>query len=85
MIERGEDLRFALEPRETIGIARECVRQDLQRDVAIELRVARAIDLAHAAGTERRDDFVEAESRADGERHVAILILVEASGWQKGE
>ena len=28
------------------------LRQDLDRDVAIELRVARAIDLAHAARTE---------------------------------
>ena len=53
MVERREDLRFALEPREPIGIAGEGVGQDLQRDVAIELRVARAIDLPHPAGADR--------------------------------
>ena len=52
MIERGEHLRFALEPREPSGIARERLRQDLDRDLAIELGVARAVDLAHAAGAE---------------------------------
>ena len=50
MVQRREHLRFALEAREAIGIGGEGVRQDLDRDVAIELRVARAIDLAHAAG-----------------------------------
>ena len=48
MIERREDLRFALEPRETFGVLREEIRQHLQRDVTIELRVAGAIDFAHA-------------------------------------
>ena len=41
MIERGERLRFALEARQPIGICGEQVRQDLERDVAIEL-VSRA-------------------------------------------
>ena len=35
------------------GSAAKCVGQDLDRDGAIEPRVARAIDLAHAAGAER--------------------------------
>ena len=43
------------------------VGQDLERDVAIQLRVARAIDLAHAAGAEGGEDFVRAEARAGGE------------------
>ena len=49
MIERCQDPRLAFEPRESIGIARKEARQDLDRHVAAELRVARAIDLAHAA------------------------------------
>ena len=49
MIQRGERLRFALEARQAVGVGRERLGQDLDRDVAIELRVARAIDLAHAA------------------------------------
>ena len=40
-------------------------RQDLDRDVAPELAVARAIDFAHAASSERRDDGVRAELTAD--------------------
>ena len=74
MIQRREDLRFALEAREAIGIVRERVRQDLDRDVAIQLRVARAIDLAHAACADRGDDFVDAEARAGGEGQVAASI-----------
>ena len=67
MIERGERLRLACEPGESVGIARERIRQDLQRDIAIELRVAGAIHLAHAAFANLRGDFVDAEANAGGE------------------
>ena len=50
MVQRREDLRFAFETGEPIGVVGEGGGQDLDRDVAIELRIARAIDLAHAAG-----------------------------------
>jgi hypothetical protein len=39
-MQRGEQLRFAREACHAIGIGRECRRQDLQRDVTIEPRVA---------------------------------------------
>ena len=55
MVERREHLRLALEAREPIGIAREELGKDLQRDITIELRVTRTIDLAHAACAECRD------------------------------
>ena len=58
MIERRERLRLAFEPGEPLGIVRERLRQHLQRDVAIELRVARAIDLPHPACPELAQDFV---------------------------
>ena len=58
MVERGEHLRFALETREPVGVVRRTSRQDFDRDIASELRVARAIDLAHAAGAEMGDDLV---------------------------
>ena len=64
MIERREQLRFALEARHAVGVRRERRRQDLQRDVAIQLRVARAIHFAHSPGAEGREDFVGAEARA---------------------
>ena len=43
MIQRRQHLRFPLEAREPIGIEREQFGQDLQRDIAIELRVPRPI------------------------------------------
>ena len=46
VIERREEVRLAREPRQAIGIARERVREDLQRDVAMQPRVVRPIDFA---------------------------------------
>ena len=63
MIERGERLGFALEPRHAIGIGGDGVEQQLHGDAASELRIARAIHLAHPAGAERVDDLVDAEPR----------------------
>ena len=49
MVQRGEELRFALEAGQPIGIAGEEVGQDLERDVAPEPRVAGAKHLSHSA------------------------------------
>ena len=46
MIERGEHLRLAAETRQAMGIVRHGGQQHIDRDVAIQLRVVRAIDLA---------------------------------------
>ena len=51
--QRGEHLRFAAEPREAIGIVGDGRQQHFDRDVAIQLRIARAIHLAHPARAER--------------------------------
>ena len=64
MIERGQDLRFALEAREPLGIRRKRVGQDLQRDVALQAGVARAVDLTHAAGAKDCADLIDSEARA---------------------
>ena len=69
VIERREHLRFTPEPREPIRIERERIRKYLQRNVAIELAVARTIDLAHAACAEGRQNFIGTESGAGAERH----------------
>src|SRR5215510_14575848 len=49
MIQRGEELRLALEPRQKIRIEREGCRQDFQRDISIESGVTSSIHLTHAA------------------------------------
>ncbi len=61
----AESVGLALEPRQAIGIGRELVRQHLDRDVAVQLRVAGAVDLAHAAGAEGGGDLEGAECGAD--------------------
>ena len=58
VVEGRQQLRLALEAREALGIGDERRGQDLDRDVAIELGVARTIHLAHSACPERAEDFV---------------------------
>ena len=70
MIERREHLRLALEPRQTIRIQYERGRQHLERDVAIQFRIAGAIHLAHAPGPDGGDDLIRAEAGAGAEGHV---------------
>ena len=57
MIERGEHLRFSFESRHAIRIVGDRRQQDLDGDVAIELRIAGAIHRAHAAFTKCCEDF----------------------------
>ena len=52
MIQRGERTSLLLEAGESVGILREEVGQYLDRDRTLELRVVRAIDLAHSARAE---------------------------------
>ena len=58
MVQRCEKLRLALEPRETIGVLRKRMGKHLDRDITVELRVARAVHLPHTAFAERREDLV---------------------------
>ena len=64
MVQRRENARFPFEPREASRIVRQCARQKLDGDLTPELRVPRAVDLAHAAGAERADHFEIAEAVA---------------------
>ena len=70
----ASSLRFALETARGGRDRARTLGQDLDRDVAIELRVARAIHLAHAAGAEGGEDLV----RAEAERRVVRLAVAVA-------
>ena len=61
MIEGRQRLCFAVEACESIGIGRERVRQNLHRDVAIELRIARAVHLAHSSCAQGTENLIETE------------------------
>jgi hypothetical protein len=50
---------------------RESLRQDLDRDVALELGVPRAIDLTHATHANPGANFIRAEPGARGKCHSA--------------
>jgi hypothetical protein len=69
MAQRGQHLRFALEAREAFGVRCEGVGKNLQRDVATQPPVARAIDLTHAPGAQRARHLVGAEPRPDLQGH----------------
>ena len=62
MIQRGRGARFLLEAAQTIGVGGEGRGQHLDGDIAPEPRIARAIHLAHAPGSDEGDDLVRAET-----------------------
>jgi hypothetical protein len=64
MIQRGEQARLALEARDPLGMGREGLGEDLDRDIAPEPRIARAINLSHAAAAEQRVERVDADAAA---------------------
>ena len=55
--QRGDGLRFALEPCAPPGIVGERRRQHFDRDVAAKARILRPIHFAHAAGADGRRRF----------------------------
>ena len=69
MREGGDGFGLALEARERGGVRREALGKDFDRDVAVELRVARAVDLSHASGAERPEHLVAADFRPRGQGH----------------
>jgi hypothetical protein len=62
MIQHSGGARFLFEASEAVGVFRERSGEHLYCDVAAEARVARAVDLAHAARAEWGDDFVGSEA-----------------------
>jgi hypothetical protein len=75
VIQCGERFRLAFEACDAIRVVGQMIREYFDRHIAAELRVPRAIDLAHAARAERGEDLVRAKASADGQRHESKLIL----------
>jgi hypothetical protein len=61
MIQASRSVRFLLETAEPFGVGDDCAGQDLDRDIAPQAWIARAIDLGHAVCSDKRDDLVRAE------------------------
>ena len=76
MIELCEDFSFAMKPGEAIRISGEGVGEYLDGDVALQSRVAGAIDLAHSASAERGENFVRPESAPRLECHRVLPSMI---------
>jgi hypothetical protein len=72
VVERGDHARLALESRARVGVAGNVRRQQLDGDAAIEPRVARPVDVAHATRADRCDDLVRPKPSARFEVHCVI-------------
>src|SRR5579864_2663187 len=69
MIERRQRLGFSCEPGEALRVVRERLRKEFDRHVTVEPGVAGAVDLAHAARAEEREDLVRTDWGAGCKRH----------------
>ena len=72
MIEGGDVLRLAGESGAALWIGGLAFEEDFERDVAIELRIAGAIHLAHPAGTHQRQNLVRSEPGAWSQSHELV-------------
>jgi hypothetical protein len=66
MIERREDLRFALESGQALRVGGERRWEHLDRDLAPEFVVVGQVHLAHPAGSDQRADLVSTDAAAVG-------------------
>ena len=66
MIQAGDHARLAFKARPQVFTRGDELRQHLNRDSAIQTRVARLKYFPHAAGADGRNDFIRAELRAGG-------------------
>jgi len=67
MVQRGEQLRFSMEARKTLRVVREAFGHNLERDLPIQLRVARSIHLSHPARADLGRHLVDAKADAGTE------------------
>ena len=64
MVQRGGRARFLLEALHAIGVGRDGRGEDLEGDLTIQPRIARAKHFAHPARANRAENFVRTEARA---------------------
>ena len=81
MIQCRQCPSLAVESSEAIGIRREELGQHLDRHITMELGIARAVYLTHAARPERGGDFVVTKPGASRQRHRALFRMSVNQFW----
>lgn len=77
--ELRDRLRLSLEANLQLHIRSEVIRENLDRDLAIEARVAPLPDLAHTSGPETRDDLIRTEAcTLANRRHDDVGLCVDS-------
>ncbi len=66
MVESRGRLRFLLKASQPVSVLRDESWQDLDRYLALQGRIAGAIDLAHSARTQEAENFIVIQLRACG-------------------
>ena len=72
MRQRRNRVRFAFEPRQRFRTGCDRRRNDLDRDVTVQTRIACALDLPHATRSKRGADVIRADAIAGRKRHCAF-------------
>ena len=74
MVQRRRRPRFAFETNQPIRVRRHGDREYFQREIPKQLRIAGAVDFAHASGPNGIEDFVvgDVSSGAEGQRQASI-------------
>jgi hypothetical protein len=69
VVQRRQCLGFALEAGDPVSIMRKGIVQNLDRDLAAKVGIARTVDVAHAALANRGHHFVDSEASSWRQRH----------------
>ena len=78
VIERRRGLGFALKPAQSLGIARDFVGKEFQRDETMQASVFGLVNHAHAAAPQLFDNPVVRDGLAD---HVGVALRRNAILW----
>ena len=69
MVQSRRRQRFLFKPVQPFGVQRKRLRQDLDRHLALQSRIARPIDLAHSPGSQQADNFIRPKFRPRSQFH----------------
>ena len=81
VIQRSQQMTFALEASHALGVGGDLGPEDLDRDLAVQARVVGPIDHAHPALADLLDDPVMAEGFSY-HRHVARKVTLSRRAWR---